>query len=75
VILCDCHSCHSNVKKCDNYYRLVIYITVMVTMSCDISKECQMWFILEDKSSWVWLGNIQSIKTPYNKLSNINLSK
>jgi len=75
VISCDCHISHSSVKICDNYYRLVIYITVIVIMSCDMSKECQIWFILEDKSLWVWFGNIQSIKTPYNKLSDMDLSK
>jgi len=34
-----------------------------------------MWFTLEGESPWSWLGNSQSIKTLYNELDNVNLSK
>jgi len=32
-----------------------------------------MWFTLEGKSLWSWLGYAQSVETSYNELGDVNL--
>jgi len=37
-IIHDCHNSYKNITICDNYYRVVTHVTVIVTMSYDISE-------------------------------------
>jgi len=48
-----------------------IFYGLVLSMPIE-QRQCQVWFTLEGKSLWGWLGNILSMETLYKELSDVD---